>query len=1064
MAEPRRNSRIGGRAGSAAGDGASPSEKSVLGGGTSPGEDRDPSAEPERPAAGESTLDAALDDDLARAVRVIEERGEFDRDVYLAQVEGALSPSDAVRHYVAVGEARGLRPNDSFDPAFYIRVYHDVAAAGVNAFAHYLRSGVRERRYPSPSAYAADAEEILAAEAFDADYYRTTYPGVDFTAMKPLEHYLLIGQRRGMQPNEAFDGDFYQEHHDDARSFDRIPLVHWIREGRKRGYATSLQQIEKNVSIVQDSELFDPAYYRQAQDLPASVDPAVHYTLHATTTWADPGPRFSTEYYLRRNGDLQRAKINPLVHFESYGRKEKRPGQPPQHRAVFRRGKVRHDFTRPTLLLLLHEASRTGAPLLGLALARELSQRWNVMVWSGKPGVLDEDLEACSTLVGQGFFESVDNEFILRDLLQEYSIDAVIANSVETSAVHPAILACGLPSVGLIHEFASYSKPFGKITETLSRLDRCVVPANLVAESAQEEVTSICGSRASNLVVRPQGHLPQDLWEDTLFAAGDDDGGWREQVTRRVNGKRVVLGAGFVHIRKGVDLFVEVAKWVRELTDEPVHFVWIGDGWNPRSDFNLGLWVDDSLSRWGLQDDVTFISAQNTIDWAFDLADVFLLSSRLDPFPNVAVDAIAANVPVVCFEGTTGIAEFLSTTGAAGEVASYLDTRAAAEAVVRQLASGEVDNGGVLRDELDFATYVAALEVELEHAAEAVRRRADQVAALKSAEVFDQRFHETRWRHYPSDRMALNEYVARATKGIHRYAPLPGFSDGVWAAAHEVPEGQVPLLAALEAAPGETPRTHRVITVEADDDSDGASGLSDLSVGLHLHLFYADLADEVEELLERSRLKADLFVSCSGDVQAKEISYQLRRYNGGSVDIRVVPNVGRDIAPFITEFGKDLTTGAYDVVGHLHGKRSKEIGTGDDWRRFLWGHLLGGQGAWEAIAGAFTEDASLGMVFPEDHHLVGWAKNRTHGEWVRQRLGLATEIPAAPVFPLGTMFWARPAALRPLWDANLTWDDYPPEPLPYDGSILHAIERLLPTICEETGHQWATIHLPEVTW
>jgi hypothetical protein len=53
-------------------------------------------------------------------------------------------------------------------------------------------------------------------------------------------------------------------------------------------------------------------------------------------------------------------------------------------------------------------------------------------------------------------------------------------------------------------------------------------------------------------------------------------------------------------------------------------------------------------------------------------------------------------------------------------------------------------------------------------------------------------------------------------------------------------------------------------------------------------------------------------------------------------------------------------------------------------------------------------------------------------------------------FPFGTMFWARTAALKPLIDLNLQWEDYPEEPIPIDGSMLHAMERLLgilPGLC-----------------
>jgi lipopolysaccharide biosynthesis protein len=45
----------------------------------------------------------------------------------------------------------------------------------------------------------------------------------------------------------------------------------------------------------------------------------------------------------------------------------------------------------------------------------------------------------------------------------------------------------------------------------------------------------------------------------------------------------------------------------------------------------------------------------------------------------------------------------------------------------------------------------------------------------------------------------------------------------------------------------------------------------------------------------------------------------------------------------------------------------------------------------------------------------------------------------------------------------LTWGDYPLEPAPYDGSILHAIERMLPFIAESAGFRSAVTYVAGVT-
>jgi lipopolysaccharide biosynthesis protein len=66
-------------------------------------------------------------------------------------------------------------------------------------------------------------------------------------------------------------------------------------------------------------------------------------------------------------------------------------------------------------------------------------------------------------------------------------------------------------------------------------------------------------------------------------------------------------------------------------------------------------------------------------------------------------------------------------------------------------------------------------------------------------------------------------------------------------------------------------------------------------------------------------------------------------------------------------------------------------------------------------------------------------------------------------FPVGTMFWARPRALKPMFELGLDWTDFPEEPLPYDGSILHAIERLLPLVAEAQGFSPAVTFVPSLT-
>jgi SAM-dependent methyltransferase len=70
------------------------------------------------------------------------------------------------------------------------------------------------------------------------------------------------------------------------------------------------------------SALFDAAFY--AERVWFSGDAAMHYLLHGVKEGVDPGPFFSTNRYLRQNPDVAQKGMNPLAHYELFGRGEGR--------------------------------------------------------------------------------------------------------------------------------------------------------------------------------------------------------------------------------------------------------------------------------------------------------------------------------------------------------------------------------------------------------------------------------------------------------------------------------------------------------------------------------------------------------------------------------------------------------------------------------------------------------------------------------------------------------------------------------------------------------------------
>lgn len=76
------------------------------------------------------------------------------------------------------------------------------------------------------------------------------------------------------------------------------------------------------VRFVQNSVYFDDKWYREKYDIPDGTWAAGHYFIEGWRSGFDPSEYFSTREYLERNQDVLNAGVNPLSHYECYGKYE----------------------------------------------------------------------------------------------------------------------------------------------------------------------------------------------------------------------------------------------------------------------------------------------------------------------------------------------------------------------------------------------------------------------------------------------------------------------------------------------------------------------------------------------------------------------------------------------------------------------------------------------------------------------------------------------------------------------------------------------------------------------
>jgi O-antigen biosynthesis protein len=239
---------------------------------------------------------------------------------------------------------------------------------------------------------------------------------------------------------------------------------------------------------------------------------------------------------------------------------------------------------------------------------------------------------------------------------------------------------------------------------------------------------------------------------------------------------------------------------------------------------------------------------------------------------------------------------------------------------------------------------------------------------------------------------------------------------------------------------------------------EGALPSSSFRVAVICHIFYPELAAEIEACLANIEVPFDLFVSTDSDAKREQIATRLAGA-AATVEIRTVENRGRDIAPKYVTFRQVYRE--HDLVLFLHTKRSGHYDQGDVWRRSLMDSLAGSGETVRSILALFSRLPKLGVVFPEHHssvrQWVEWGQNFPAARRLAKRMGIPLRRGAALEFPSGSMFWARTSALAPILDLDLDRDDFPPEGRQKDGTLAHALERLVLFACEAAGFCWAKV-------
>ena len=551
-----------------------------------------------------------------------------------------------------------------------------------------------------------------------------------------------------------------------------------------------------------------------------------------------------------------------------------------------------YDPARETVVVVSHEASRTGAPLLALNIIEDLRTKYNVVaILLGGGDMVDSFRRTAMVTVGPisaKYRLTPAVHPLVHRVCETYRPRYAIVNSIESREVLTPFDQAGVATVLLVHEFAAYIRPLGDLHAAIEKATEVVYSAQLVWDNAVRQFPSLASRRVH---IAPQGQVRIPRSQSV-----DDDSEELERIRKALrpetapSGTVLVIGGGWVQIRKGVDLFIAVAAAVlRAQSATRFHFVWVGGGYDPINDHAYSTYLAEQIEKSGLDGNFVMLDEVSRLDRVYDEADIFLLSARLDPFPNVAIDAMRRGMPLVCFEGASGVAEVLAEQPACRElVVPHLAIDLAAARILelgenpayRRQMSARVK--AFAAQAFDMDTYTDRLDQFGRSAVAIKHQQSKDAATIGDDSWFDAGFFSyADGPPLPRD-VAIAAFVRRYANGTLDRRPCPEFHPGIYAERH--PElTRPPFINPFARFIRERkPPGDWCIPLIRPANRVAPPSAEQLKVAVHLHLYYPELAGEFIRALAANRATCDLFLSTSKAEHVPMIESTLGSYQRGS--------------------------------------------------------------------------------------------------------------------------------------------------------------------------------------
>lgn len=328
------------------------------------------------------------------------------------------------------------------------------------------------------------------------------------------------------------------------------------------------------------------------------------------------------------------------------------------------------------ILFVGHEATMTGAPLILLRMIEKLMEQRNIfpIILLCTGGVIESKYKGLGLTYTfpKNRNPSIDNkelESLLSKLKEIHQVDKAIFNSVESRRVLKTIKKHKFKISYLIHELGHlYPKNAWNVIN--KNADKIIFPADFVKSKALENNQFDVGK----ISVQAQGLLKPELLkinkEETKIEL-------RSQLNIPKDAI-IALGTGTGIARKGIDFFISTAISVLANSKKPYYFIWLGE--MKTNDYKY--WIEKDIIHSKNQDRILLLGEKAQTEKYFCGSDIFLMTSRGDPFPCVVQEAVAAKLFIIGFDNVGGFTELINEKN--GLVLPYGDVYGMVSAIINE--------------------------------------------------------------------------------------------------------------------------------------------------------------------------------------------------------------------------------------------------------------------------------------------------------------------------------------------------------------------------------------------